>query len=323
MRELYFAGAGGTEVIGLREAPAPEPHEHEVRVRVRASGVNRADLIQREGKYPAPSGVPADVPGLEFSGEVDMTGTGVTRWKRGDRVMGLVGGGAQAELLITGDAELLPVPASMDLADAAAIPEAFLTAFDALRIRARLQSGERLLIHAVGSGVGTAAVQLGKLAGAMVIGTSRTAEKLERATHLGLDMGINTGTMSFVEAMREPVDVVLDVLGGPAFAANLKVLGSRGRLILVGFLQGHSTDVSLGPILRKRLEIIGTVMRSRSHAERVELVRAFADAVLPALWDGRLVPVVDRRFPMTELAAAHERMASNAGFGKIVVEWPG
>ncbi len=321
MREIHFAGAGGPEVIRLRDIPVPEPREHEVRVRVCASGVNRADLLQRQGKYPAPAGWPADVPGLEFSGEVDVAGPEVTRWQRGDRVMGLVGGGAQAELVLTHEAELLPVPDSMNLADAAAVPEAFLTAFDALRIRARLQSSERLLIHAVGSGIGTAAVQLGKLAGAVVVGTSRTEDKLERATQLGLDLGVNTSNDNFSEVMREPVDVVLDVLGGPALADNLAVLAPRGRLILVGFLQGSSTDVSLEPILRKRLEVIGTVMRSRSHAERAELVRAFADAVLPALWDGRLMPVVDSRFPMSELAAAHERMAGNEAFGKIVVEW--
>lgn len=323
MREMFFAGAGGPEIIQLREVPPPEPREHQVRVRVRAAGVNRADLLQREGRYPAPPGWPADVPGLEFSGEVESSGPDVTRWQPGDRVMGLVGGGAQAELVLISEAELLPVPDSMELADAAAVPEAFLTAFDALRVRARLQSSERLLIHAVGSGVGTAALQLGKLAGAVVVGTSRTADKLERAMQLGLDLGVNTSTGRFAEAMREPVDVILDVLGGPALEDNLAVLAPRGRLILVGFLQGRSAELSLEPIMRKRLELIGTVMRPRSHAERAELVRTFADAVLPALWDGRLTPVVDRRYPMSELAAAHERMASNQGFGKIVVEWTG
>lgn len=319
MREVYYAGAGGTEVLEFRQVPVPEPREHEVRVRVAASALNRADLLQREGRYPAPAGWPADVPGLEFSGVVDVTGPDVTRWQPGDRVMGLVGGGAQAELVLTHEAELLPVPDSMDLIDAAAVPEAFLTAFDALRIRARLQSGERLLIHAVGSGVGTAAVQLAKLAGATVIGTSRTPEKLKRAAQLGLDLGVDTSERPFRDAMREPVDVILDVLGGPALADNLAVLAPRGRLILVGFLQGSKTEVSLDPILRKRLEVIGTVMRSRSHAERAELVRAFADDVLPALWDGRLAPVVDSRYPLDEIAAAHTRMASNAGFGKVVV----
>ncbi len=319
MREVHYAGAGGPEVIKLRDVPVPEPGEHEVRVRVAASALNRADLLQRQGHYPAPEGWPADVPGLEFSGVVEVTGSDVTRWQPGDRVMGLVGGGAQAEEVLAHEAELLPVPDSMDLVDAAAVPEAFLTAFDALRIRARLQAGERLLIHAVGSGVGTAAVQLAKLAGATVVGTSRTAEKLKRASQLGLDLGIDTGERPFREAMREPVDVVLDVLGGPALADNLAVLALRGRLILVGFLQGNKTDVSLEPLLRKRLEVIGTVMRSRSHAERAELVRAFADAVLPALWDGRLAPVVDSRFPMAEIAEAHARMASNGTFGKVVV----
>jgi putative PIG3 family NAD(P)H quinone oxidoreductase len=320
MRQAYYAGKGGPDVIKLREVPVPEPHEHGVRVRIAAAALNRADLLQRQGHYPAPPDWPADVPGLEFAGEVEATGPGVTRWQEGDRVMGLVGGGAMADGIVAHEAELLPVPDSMSLEDAAAVPEAFLTAFDALRIRARLQSGERLLIHAVGSGVGTAAVQLAKLAGAIVIGTSRTADKLERATRLGMDLGIDTATHPFRDAMREPADVILDVLGGPALADNLSVLAPRGRLILVGFLQGGSTDVSLEPILRKRLEIIGTVMRSRSHSERAELVRAFADAVLPALWDGRLAPVVDSTFPLAELARAQKRMASNETFGKIVIE---
>ncbi len=319
MHEIYYAGAGGPDVIQKREAPAPDPGEHEVLVRVAATGLNRADLLQREGRYPAPAGWPSDVPGLEFSGIVQASGNGVTRWQPGDRVMGLIGGGALAEMVVAHEAELLPVPDVMALVDAAAVPEAFLTAFDALRIRARLQSGERLLIHAIGSGVGTAALQLGKLAGATVVGTSRTAAKLKRAANLGLDLGIDTSAGRFPDAMREPVDVVLDVLGGPALTANLAVLAQRGRLILVGLLQGGASEMSLDPVLHKRLEIVGTVMRSRSHAERAELVRSFAEAVLPALWDGRLAPVVDSRYAMDDVAAAHARMASNESFGKIVI----
>lgn len=321
MKEMYFDGAGGTEVIKTRVVADPEPHEHQVRVRVHASALNRADLLQRQGRYPAPAGWPSDVPGLEFAGEVDVAGPDVTRWREGDRVMGLAGGGAQAELTLAHEAELLPVPDDMAFTDAAAVPESFLTAFDALRMRGRLQSGERLLVHAVGSGVGTAAVQLGKLGGAVVLGTSRTAAKLERAALLGLDVGLDTSRESFREAMREPVDVILDVLGAAAFGDNLAVLASRGRLVLLGFLQGSEASLDLGPLLRKRLEVIGTVMRSRSHAERAELVRAFADAVLPALWDGRLTPVVDQVLPMHQLAEAHQLMEGNQTFGKIVVAW--
>ncbi len=321
MRQVYFAGAGGPEVIGIREVPVPEPAGTDVRVRVRAAGLNRADLLQRIGRYPAPAGWPADVPGLEFSGEVDAVGPDVDRWRPGARVMGLVAGGAQSELLTAHESELMPVPDTLDDAGAAAVPEVWLTGFDALHARGRLQAGERLLVHAVGSGVGTAAVQLAKMAGAVVIGTSRTPDKLARAAQLGLDVGIVTGTDGFRAQLREPVDVILDILGAPAFADNLAVLAPRGRLVLLGFLQGASGELDLDPILRKRLEVIGTVMRTRNHAERTALVRDFAAQVLPALGEGRLLPVVDQVLPMSRVREAHELLAANRTFGKIVLTW--
>jgi putative PIG3 family NAD(P)H quinone oxidoreductase len=321
MRQVYFAGAGGPEVIGIREVPVPEPAGTDVRVRVRAAGLNRADLLQRIGRYPAPAGWPADVPGLEFSGEVDAVGPDVDRWRPGARVMGLVAGGAQSELLTAHESELMPVPDTLDDAGAAAVPEVWLTGFDALHARGRLQAGERLLVHAVGSGVGTAAVQLAKMAGAVVIGTSRTPDKLARAAQLGLDVGIVTGTDGFRAQLREPVDVILDILGAPAFADNLAVLAPRGRLVLLGFLQGASGELDLDPILRKRLEVIGTVMRTRNHAERTALVRDFASQVLPALGEGRLLPVVDQVLPMSRVREAHELLAANRTFGKIVLTW--
>lgn len=321
MRQVYFAGAGGPEVIGIREVPVPEPAGTDVRVRVRAAGLNRADLLQRIGRYPPPAGWPADVPGLEFSGEVDAVGPDVDRWRPGARVMGLVAGGAQSELLTAHESELMPVPDTLDDAGAAAVPEVWLTGFDALHARGRLQAGERLLVHAVGSGVGTAAVQLAKMAGAVVIGTSRTPDKLARAAQLGLDVGIVTGTDGFRAQLREPVDVILDILGAPAFADNLAVLAPRGRLVLLGFLQGASGELDLDPILRKRLEVIGTVMRTRNHAERTALVRDFASQVLPALGEGRLLPVVDQVLPMSRVREAHELLAANRTFGKIVLTW--
>ena len=321
MRQVYFAGAGGPEVIGIREVPVPEPAGTDVRVRVRAAGLNRADLLQRIGRYPPPAGWPADVPGLEFSGEVDAVGPDVDRWRPGARVMGLVAGGAQSELLTAHESELMPVPDTLDDAGAAAVPEVWLTGFDALHARGRLQAGERLLVHAVGSGVGTAAVQLAKMAGAVVIGTSRTPDKLARAAQLGLDVGIMTGTDGFRTQLREPVDVILDILGAPAFADNLAVLAPRGRLVLLGFLQGASGELNLDPILRKRLEVIGTVMRTRNHAERTALVRDFAAQVLPALGEGRLAPVVDQVLPMTRVREAHGLLAANRTFGKIVLTW--
>jgi len=326
MRAVIYEGAGGPEVITIGEVPKPEVRPDHIRVRVHAAGLNRADLIQRRGQYPAPAGWPANIPGLEYAGEVEAVRPGVTRWKTGDRVMGLAGGGAQAEFVVVHQDEVLPIPSGMTYPEGAAIPEAFLTAYDALVTRGRMQAGERVLIHAVGSGVGTAATQIAKRLGATVLGTSRNGDKLARALVYGLDIGIDTSGTPFREAISEPVHVVLDVLGGPSFADNLAVLAPRGRLIMLGFLAGSSTEADLGPILRKRLEVIGTVMRTRGLEERIPLVREFAERMLP-LFDPRmeqdapLRPVLERTYPIAQLADAHRVMEGNATFGKIVVEW--
>jgi NADPH:quinone reductase len=327
MRAVIYSGSGGPEVISIGEVPKPEVRPGYIRVRVHAAGLNRADLIQRRGQYAAPHGWPADIPGLEYAGEVEAV-RGGARWTVGDRVMGLVGGGAQAELLTVHEDEALPIPDGLSYEQAAAIPEVFLTAYDALVTRGRLAPGERVLIHAVGSGVGTAAAQIARHLGATVLGTSRSAEKLARALVYGLDVGIDTGQRSFVDAVGEPVHVVLDVLGGPAFADNLAVLAPRGRLVMLGFLAGSRATVDLGPILRKRLEVIGTVMRTRTLEERIPLVREFTERMLP-LFDQRiehaapLRPVLERSYPMTELAEAHRVMEGNETFGKVVVTWDG
>ena len=281
MRAIHHTSAGGPEVLELREAPTPEPGASQVRVRVHASGLNRADILQRRGRYPAPPGWPADIPGLEYAGTVDLAGAEVSRWKEGDRVMGLVGGGAHAEYVVIHEDEALPVPEGVALTEAGAIPEAFLTGWDALVTRGRLAAGERVLLHAVGSGLGTAMVQIAKRLGATVLGTSRTPAKLVHARALGLDIGIDTSSGGFLDAVHEPVNLVIDVLGGPAFADNLAILAPRGRLVMLGFLQGSQVDTSLDPILRKRIEIIGSVMRTRSLPERITLVREFGAEVLP------------------------------------------
>jgi putative PIG3 family NAD(P)H quinone oxidoreductase len=323
MRAIVYRGAGGTEVIGEEERPEPTAGPDQVVVRVRAAGLNRADLIQRRGGYPAPPGWPADVPGLEYAGTIESLGPGVVGWRLGDRVMGLVGGGAHAERVVTHYRELIAIPNGLSDDEAAAIPEAFLTAYDALATRARVRSGERVLIHAVGSGVSTAAVQLAKWMGAAVIGTSRTAAKLERATALGLDRGIDTSQVGFAEQLGESVDVILDFFGGPALKDNLGALASRGRLIVLGTLQGaEASAVDVGRILRSRLEIIGTVMRARPHDERATLVAQFSARVLPELRAGGLLrAVVGEVFPMSDVAAAHRAMESNRTFGKLVLRW--
>jgi putative PIG3 family NAD(P)H quinone oxidoreductase len=326
MRAVIYEGAGGPEVITIGEVPKPEVQKDHIRVRVHAAGLNRADLMQRRGQYPAPHGWPANIPGLEYAGEVEAVRPGVTRWQVGDQVMGLVGGGARAEMVVVHQDEVLPIPAGLSYAEAAAIPEAFLTAYDALVTRARLQPGERVLIHAAGSGVGTAAAQIAKHLGATVLGTSRSGDKLARALIYGVDVGIDTSRTHFRDAIGEPVHVVLDVLGGPAFADNLAVLAPRGRLIMLGFLAGSTTEGDLSPILRKRLEVIGTVMRTRGLEERIPLIREFGKQMLP-LFQPRveqgasLRPVLERTYPMTQLADAHRVLEGNATFGKIVVAW--
>jgi putative PIG3 family NAD(P)H quinone oxidoreductase len=326
MRAVIFEGAGGPEVITIGEVPKPEVRPEHIRVRVHAAGVNRADLIQRRGHYSAPPGWPADIPGLEYAGEVEAVRPGVTQWRVGDRVMGLVGGGAQAEFVSVHQDETLPIPAGLSYAEAAAIPEVFLTAYDALVTRGRLKAGERVLIHAAGSGLGTAASQIAKQLGATVIGTSRSSDKLARALVYGLDIGIDTSRTPFGDAVGEPVDLVLDVLGGPALAENLAVLGPKGRLVLLGFLAGSRSDTDLGPILRKRLEVIGSVMRTRGLEERIALVQEFGSKMLP-LFEPRfgqpaaLRPVLERTYPVAQLADAHRILEGNATFGKVVVVW--
>jgi NADPH2:quinone reductase len=322
MRAITYTAAGGIDVIQLLDVPAPEPGPGQIRVRVRAAGLNRADIHQRRGNYPAPPGWPADIPGLEYAGEVESTGSQVSRWSVGDRVMGLVGGGAHAEMVVVHQDEALRVPPAMSYPDAAAIPEAFLTAYDALQIRGRLAPGERVLIHAVASGVGTAAIQVARLLGAgTVLGTSRTAAKLDRAREYGLDVPILSTSGTLAESVREPVHLILDVLGGAAFSENLSLLAPRGRLILLGFLQGSNATLDLSPILRKRLEVIGSVMRTRTLPERVELISHFQDHFFAHFASGKARPVIGAVHPMGEIAAAHRAMEQDETFGKTVLTW--
>jgi putative PIG3 family NAD(P)H quinone oxidoreductase len=314
----------GTDALEMRDVGLAAPGPGEVRVRVRAFGVNRADLLQRRGSYPAPAGAPADILGLEFAGEVDAAGlAGSGSWRAGERVMGLTAGGAYAEYVVVPAGQLLPVPANCSFAEAAAVPEAFVTAYDALE-RVALLSGEWLLIHAVGSGVGTAAVQLARARGAHTVGTSRTAAKLDRAKRLGLDAGVHSTGGEFVDAVRRATvggaDAALDLLGGALFPRTLEALRPRGRLVLVGLTAGRKAEVDLGLLLRHRLRVEGTVLRSRSAEEKAVVIRRFADAVLPLLKAGAVRPVVDRVWPFEGVEQAHATLAADRNFGKLVIE---
>jgi putative PIG3 family NAD(P)H quinone oxidoreductase len=327
MRAVVLTRAGGPEVLELQERALPEPGPGQIRVRVRASALNRADLLQRRGGYPAPPGAPADVPGLEYAGTVDALGAGTALWREGDRVMGIVGGGGHAEYVVVHEREAIGVPDNLSWAEAAAVPEVFLTAFDALFARLELALGERLLIHAVGSGAGTAALQLAVAAGATVLGTSRTAEKLERARVLGLDVAIDSSQEDVAGAVERAtggrgVHAVLDLIGGAGLGANLRALvPSGGRIVVVGSLAGAEAPLELGLLMRKRARLIGTVLRTRPLEEKIALARRFDEQAIPLLASGRVRPVVDRSYRFEEIAEAHGYMESNESFGKIVLTW--
>lgn len=326
MKAVVITEPGPPDVLRLLDVPAPEPRDGEIRVRVEAAGVNRADLLQRQGHYPAPAGWPANIPGLEYAGTVESVGPNVTLWSPGDRVMGLVGGGACAEHVVVPTDEALPVPAGMDPARAAAVPEAFITAHDALRARLGVRSGESVLIHAVGSGVGTAALQLAKARGVRVIGTSRTGWKLERAAELGLDVAVRPDDGAFADAVLEAtggqgVEAVLDLVGGDYLEENLRCAAALGRIVLVGLTRGRSAELDLGTVLRKRLTLVGTVLRSRSSVEKAAAARAFAGEGLPLLTRGDVVPLIHEVIPMQEAARAHALLESNETFGKVVLRW--
>lgn len=327
MRAVCITSPGGVESLSIREVAAPaRPTANRVRVRVRAAGLNRADILQRMGKYPAPPGYPQEIPGLEFAGEVESIGEDVRAWRVGQRVFGITAGGAQAERVVVPADTLVEIPSNLDWAQAAGVPEVFITAHDALFTQAGLEMGERVLVHAAGSGVGTAAAQLAHAAGAICYGTSRTGGKLERARPFGLDEAVAVGNdpSVFAQAVREwtngaGVHVILDLVGGAYLAANLDALAERGRLMLVGTTGGAGAELNLSIVMRKRLRLTGTVLRARSPEEKARATRRFAAHVVPLLASGKVKPVIDSVYRMDEVRAAHERLESNESFGKVVL----
>lgn len=324
MRAVVIPEFGGPEVLRFDSVPDPEPSDGEILVRVRASGVNRADLLQRRGLYPPPPGE-SEVPGLEFAGVVEEVGGGVTRWREGDRVMGIVGGGGYAERVAVSERVAVAVPDGMSWPMAGAIPEVYMTAFDAVFRQAALKRGETLLIHAVGSGVGVAALQLGRRAGARVIGTSRTAAKVERAVDLGLDLGLDGRGAWEHQVMKETggsgADVILDLVGAPYLKRNQAAIAVGGRHVVVGVPGGSRAEIDLRALMARRARLFGTVLRARGVDEKAALAGEFSAEVVPGFLDGWLLPVVDRVYPVSRVALAHRRMEGNRNFGKIVMVW--
>lgn len=325
MRAIVIREPGGPEVLEIREVPDPTVSRGEVRVRVRATAVNRADILQRLGRYPAPPGVPADIPGLEVAGEVDAVGDGVDAIAPGARVFGIVGGGGYAEYVVVHARTLAPVPERTTLLEAAAVPEAFITAWDGMIGQARLAAGETVLVHAAASGVGTAAFQIANAIGARPIGTTRSQEKLVRARELGLGDAILVEQSSFADDVLartdgRGVDVVLDLVGGAYIAQDLGCIAKGGRIVVVSTTAGTKAEIDLGVLMRKRARLLGTTLRARPLEEKILAARDLHRHIAPLLARGALRAVIDRVLPLARAADAHEAVQSNATFGKVVLE---
>jgi putative PIG3 family NAD(P)H quinone oxidoreductase len=323
MNAIIMSEPGGPEVLRLGEVDDPAPQAGELLVRVRATALNRADLLQRRGQYNPPPGA-SPILGLELAGEVLALGAGVSGFEVGQRVMALVTGGSYAELAAFPAAMALPIPERFSFEEAAAIPEAFLTAVLNLFVLGELREGQRVLIHAGASGVGSAAIQLAREAGATVYATAGSAEKLAHCRKLGAALAINYKEQRFDELVREHsegrgVNLVLDFVGAPYWDQNLAALGMHGKLVLIGMMGGSRGNLDIGPIMGKRLSITGTTLRATALDQKIALLERFKQFALPRLLDGRLVPTIDRRFGLAEAAEAHRYMESNANIGKIIL----
>jgi NADPH:quinone reductase len=307
---VTYSGAGGPEVMSVAERPDPVPLPSEVLVRATHAGLNPADVVQRAGHYPAPPGSPADIPGLEVAGTVIACGEAVTSWRAGDRVFGLVGGGGLSDTVAVHERHVARVPDNLTDREAAAVPEAFITAHDAVFTRAGLALGETLLVNGASGGVGTAAIQLGVSAGARVLANARSHR--EALAELGAE--------PCVLSEARGVDVVIELVGAGNVPASLEALVQRGRIIVVGTGAGHDAEVSLRALMGKRASLMGTVLRARSMEDKASAVQAFARSVVPHLAAGRMRPVIDRVFPVAEAAAALDHLAAPGKLGKVLLE---
>ena len=326
MKAVVLKKHESSNILVVEETTAPHKHAEQIRVQVCAVGVNRADVLQRKGLYNPPPPVRADILGLEYVGRV-IQGDQNQVWKIGDRVMGIAPGATYAREVVVHAREAIPVPKHLSDEEAACIPEAFLTAYDALFQQLGIHIGSRVLIHAIGSGVGNAALQLSKVAGASVVATSRTKEKLLKAKEAGADELIllkpnpNGSVPEFSKQLSTPVSDIVDFIGAAYLDQNLKSLTLKGKIIIVGLLGGRTCNANLGIILRKRLSIIGTVLRMRPVEEKITLAQNFCADVLPLFAQRKIAPMLDRVFPFEEVAKAHQYMEDNTNYGKIVLSW--
>jgi NADPH2:quinone reductase len=323
MTAIAIRAPGAPAMLVAQELPVPAPGEHEVLVKVAAAGVNRPDVMQRQGLYPPPPGA-TDIPGLEIAGEVVALGPKVERWKAGDRVMALVVGGGYAQYCPVHESHALPVPANLSLVEAAAVPETFFTVWHNVFERGALKRGETLLVHGGSSGIGTAAIQLAKANGARVIITAGTEEKCDACRALGADVAINYKSEDFVVATKAATGgrgahVILDMVGGDYIGRNYEAAAVEGRVVQIAFQGSPKATVDFRRIMLKRLMHTGSTLRSRSVADKAAIAAAVEAHVLPLIAQGRVKPIIDSTFPLDRAAAAHARMESSAHIGKIVL----
>jgi NADPH2:quinone reductase len=323
MTVITIRAPGGPEVLVPEQRPVPRPDAGEVLVKVAAAGVNRPDVMQRQGLYPPPKGA-SDIPGLEIAGEVAALGAGVTRWKPGDKVMALVSGGGYAEYCLAHESHCLPVPASLSMIEAAAIPETFFTVWHNAFERGRLKAGETLLVHGGSSGIGTTAIQLAREFGARVIATAGSPEKCEACRKLGADPAINYKAEDFVAVTKtatggKGADVILDMVGGDYIERNYEAAAVEGRVVQIAFQGSPKATVDFRRIMLKRLSHTGSTLRARSVPDKAGIARAVEERVLPLVAAGRVRPVIDSTFPLAQAAIAHARMETSAHIGKIVL----
>jgi NADPH:quinone reductase len=326
MRAAIITRPGGPEVLEVREVPTPKPAADQILVRVRAAGLNRADILQRRGHYPPPPGASQDIPGMEFAGEVAELGPEARQWQKGQRVFGIAAAGCYAEYIVMHERALAEIPPNLNWVEAGSIPEVFITAHDAMWKQAELRPSETVLIHAVGSGVGIAAVQLARAINAIPYGTSRTADKLDRARELGMEDGValDASLSALAPAVerwtaKRGIDVVLDCVGGPYVTASVKVMAPHGRLIMISQSAGSTAELDLRTALPKWLTLRGTTLRMRPLEGKIAATRAFADEVVPLLARGVMRTIIDSEFPLDQVQAAHARLESNETFGKVVL----
>ncbi|HXL49953.1 MAG TPA: NAD(P)H-quinone oxidoreductase [Xanthobacteraceae bacterium] len=323
MTAIAIRAPGGADMLIPEQRPLPRPGEREVLVKVTAAGVNRPDVMQRQGLYPPPADA-TDIPGLEIAGEVVALGAGVTRWNLGDNVMALVVGGGYAEYCAAHESHALPIPAGLTLVAAAAIPETFFTVWHNAFERGRLKAGETLLVHGGSSGIGTAAIQLGKAFGAQVIATAGSAEKCDACRRLGADLAINYKAEDFVAAAKAATngrgaDVILDIVGGDYIERNYEAAAVEGRVVQIAFQSSSKASVDFRRIMLKRLTHTGSTLRARSVADKGAIAKAVETHVLPLIAAGKVRPLIDSTFPFVQASVAHARMETSAHIGKIVL----